>query len=170
MSARNRDDFSPRTRRKLASRAGNVCSVPTCRLPTEGAALGDDAVVDVGIAAHITAAAPGGPRYDASFSPEERRHERNGIWCYAIHGRPDRCRRGAFHGRALAAKEAGGGLARAILALERTVQPISPDALDANNLATLRQLGLSAEETLAGVTARVRAAAQADVAAFKRAL
>ena len=36
--------------------------------------------MDVGVAAHITAAAPGGPRYDPSLSPDQRADATNGIW------------------------------------------------------------------------------------------
>jgi len=36
--------------------------------------------VNVGVAAHITAASPGGKRYDASLSPEHRKHPNNAIW------------------------------------------------------------------------------------------
>jgi hypothetical protein len=32
------------------------------------------------VAAHITAASPGGPRYDPSLTPEERKSAGNGIW------------------------------------------------------------------------------------------
>src|SRR5260370_12566395 len=34
----------------------------------------------VGVAAHITAASPGGPRYDANLTSEMRRSPQNGIW------------------------------------------------------------------------------------------
>ena len=34
----------------------------------------------MGVAAHITGAAPGGPRYDTSLSPEARRHADNAMW------------------------------------------------------------------------------------------
>jgi hypothetical protein len=34
----------------------------------------------VGVAAHITAASPGGPRYDASLSSADRQSAANGIW------------------------------------------------------------------------------------------
>jgi hypothetical protein len=37
-------------------------------------------VVDVGVAAHITAASPGGPRFDPSLSDKERAGATNGIW------------------------------------------------------------------------------------------
>lgn len=36
--------------------------------------------VNLGVAAHITAAAPGGPRYDASLTPEQRSSIENAIW------------------------------------------------------------------------------------------
>jgi hypothetical protein len=36
--------------------------------------------LNIGVAAHITASAPGGPRFDASLTREERRHVNNGIW------------------------------------------------------------------------------------------
>jgi hypothetical protein len=37
-------------------------------------------VIDVGVAAHITAAAPGGPRFDPNLSDKERASATNGIW------------------------------------------------------------------------------------------
>jgi hypothetical protein len=36
--------------------------------------------VDIGVAAHITAASPDGSRYDPSLTPEQRRSADNGIW------------------------------------------------------------------------------------------
>ncbi|GJP28818.1 hypothetical protein NJB18091_15650 [Mycobacterium marinum] len=38
-------------------------------------------MVMIGEAAHITAASPGGPRYDPELTSEERRNITNGIWC-----------------------------------------------------------------------------------------
>ena len=37
-------------------------------------------VVNVGVAAHITAASQGGPRFDVNISEKERRSASNGIW------------------------------------------------------------------------------------------
>ncbi|QCJ96287.1 hypothetical protein DAA61_10575 [Bradyrhizobium sp. WBAH33] len=45
-----------------------------------------DAVANIGIAAHICAASPGGRRYDASMTPEQRAGIDNGIWTCADHG------------------------------------------------------------------------------------
>jgi hypothetical protein len=82
-----RDDFSQKTIKILARRAGNLCSNPECRLPTEGASFEADGYVSVGIAAHITAAAQGGPRYDPSLTSEQRKSVANGIWLCAIHAK-----------------------------------------------------------------------------------
>ena len=83
-----RDDFSLTTKSTLAGRAGHACSNPDCRRPTAGAARGDDAkVVNVGVAAHIKGAAPGGPRYDPLQTAEERRHASNGIWLCSAHAK-----------------------------------------------------------------------------------
>jgi hypothetical protein len=40
-----------------------------------------------GIAAHIAAAAFGGPRYDATLTATQRSAAANGIWVCAIHGK-----------------------------------------------------------------------------------
>jgi len=40
----------------------------------------------VGVAAHITAASPGGARYNADLTPEERVAAENGIWMCGTHG------------------------------------------------------------------------------------
>lgn len=41
----------------------------------------------LGAACHICAAAPGGPRYDAAMSKDERRSVQNGIWMCNIHAK-----------------------------------------------------------------------------------
>lgn len=75
-----RDDFTAPTRRSLAARAGHLCSNPACGALTSGPGEKPDSVVDVGVAAHITAAAEGGPRYDSAMSRAERKSQANGIW------------------------------------------------------------------------------------------
>src|SRR6266404_6234115 len=74
------DDFSEVVKRVLASRVGNLCSNPECRALTSGPQDDPSKAVNVGVAAHITAASPGGPRYDSSLLPEERSGHKNGIW------------------------------------------------------------------------------------------
>ena len=43
--------------------------------------------INVGEAAHICAAAPGGPRYDGNMTSDERRGADNGIWLCDVHAR-----------------------------------------------------------------------------------
>jgi HEAT repeat protein len=75
-----RDDFSPKTIEILAKRVGYRCSNLSCRKLTSGPHEEAHKSVNIGVAAHITAAAPGGKRYDASLSSEERRSIENGMW------------------------------------------------------------------------------------------
>ena len=82
-----RDNFSKTTVDLLAKRAGYRCSNPECNILTVGAAPSADKFMTVGVAAHITAAAPCGPRYDPELTPEKRSHHSNGIWLCEIHGK-----------------------------------------------------------------------------------
>lgn len=75
-----RDEFSIDTKDLLAKRAGVRCSNPDCRQPTSGPQQEDGAILNIGVAAHITAAAPNGPRYDPSMDTTERSSFHNGIW------------------------------------------------------------------------------------------
>lgn len=75
----NRDDFRAPVVRTIAQRAGYRCSNQTCLRPTIGPDGADDSA-SIGVAAHITAAAEGGPRYDPTLTPEERAEAENGIW------------------------------------------------------------------------------------------
>ncbi|WP_341703638.1 hypothetical protein [Ferrovibrio sp.] len=78
---RNRDNFSKQTRRILAHRVGYCCSNPACGVLTAGPKLGDEeGTLDLGVAAHITAASPGGKRYDKNMTPAQRKDASNGIW------------------------------------------------------------------------------------------
>src|ERR1700738_4079969 len=78
-----RDDFSPSTRRILGERAAYICSNPDCRSNTIGPHSDPDRSLDTGVAAHICGAAPGGPRYDPTQTPEERKSIANGVWLCA---------------------------------------------------------------------------------------
>lgn len=86
VTKKNRDDFSPRTKLQIAKRAGWLCSFPACRKPTVGATSDDEGDINIGTAAHICAAASGGPRYNETMSPEERSSVKNGIWMCRDHG------------------------------------------------------------------------------------
>jgi hypothetical protein len=75
-----RNDFSEETKKKLGHRAGWCCSNPRCQRPTSGPSEASKGITNVGVAAHITAASPEGPRYDASLTLEERVSIANGVW------------------------------------------------------------------------------------------
>jgi len=64
----------------LAKRVGYLCSNPNCRALTIGANNTTDKSTSIGIAAHITAASTGGPRYNPNLTTEQRQHIDNGVW------------------------------------------------------------------------------------------
>lgn len=82
-----RDGFADDVRRVIAARAGHLCSHPDCRAQTAGPQVDVSKALNVGIAAHITAASPGGPRFDGALSAEERRGAENGIWLCQTHAK-----------------------------------------------------------------------------------
>jgi hypothetical protein len=80
----SRDNFSKPVVTALRMRAGFICSNPVCRANTVAAAEpDDDSVVCLGKAAHIAAAAAGGPRFDAQMLPSERASISNAIYLCA---------------------------------------------------------------------------------------
>lgn len=88
-----RDDFNPRVIYMLYTRAGGLCSI--CKRPTFGPAKTSDPTsrkpFTIGEAAHICAAAEGGPRYDRDMTANERTGSQNGMWlCVACHRQIDR--------------------------------------------------------------------------------
>jgi len=75
-----RDNFDENTKEILARRVGHRCSNPNCRKLTSGPQTDETKAVNIGVAAHITAASEGGPRYDNLMSTEERKSIENGVW------------------------------------------------------------------------------------------
>ena len=82
----SRDDFSQTTKNLLATQVALLCSFPGCGALTQGPHTNSDKRTNVGVAAHICAAAPGGPRYDPNMSKAERKSPENGIWMCHTHG------------------------------------------------------------------------------------
>lgn len=79
-----RHDFTDGVKALLADRAAHRCSRPDCRLPTLEPSVSDrQRTVRTGRASHICAAAKGGPRYDETQTPSQRRSFENGIWLCA---------------------------------------------------------------------------------------
>lgn len=79
MKKDKRDNFTATVKNKLAKRVLYVCSNPNCKKITIGPDS-ENGINNIGVAAHICAAAPGGPRYDKNMSEEERKSINNGIW------------------------------------------------------------------------------------------
>jgi tetratricopeptide (TPR) repeat protein len=81
VSDRNmRDEFSKKTKETLVKRVGMRCSNPGCRKLTSGPQADSNEAINIGVAAHITAASTEGPRYQPSLSKSERSSIGNGIW------------------------------------------------------------------------------------------
>ncbi|MFA0542250.1 hypothetical protein [Vibrio sp. 10N.222.52.B7] len=75
-----RHDFLESTKRLLREHVANLCSKPDCRVLTLASKIDNCSLSNVGVAAHICAAAPGGPRYKKEQTEAERKHYDNGIW------------------------------------------------------------------------------------------
>lgn len=75
-----RDEFRREVRQALADRVGLHCSNPECGRLTSGPAVDPARALNIGVAAHITAASPGGPRYNPMLTAEQRTSIDNGIW------------------------------------------------------------------------------------------
>lgn len=80
-----RDDFTEATKKLLAERVGYICSNPFCRRVTVGPQIGGEKTVNIGEAAHICAASPGGKRYDTEMTSDKRKSVDNGIWMCRTH-------------------------------------------------------------------------------------
>jgi hypothetical protein len=75
-----RDEFTADVKQVLANRANQTCSNPDCETTTSGPQDDPSKSLNIGVAAHITAASPGGARYDANLTSEQRCSATNGIW------------------------------------------------------------------------------------------
>jgi hypothetical protein len=75
-----RDDFTKQTIADIAKGVGYRCSNPDCTRPTVAANAAQDGIITIGVAAHVCAASPGGPRFNAAQTPEARRGRDNGLW------------------------------------------------------------------------------------------
>jgi UDP-N-acetylglucosamine 1-carboxyvinyltransferase len=75
-----RDNFSRSLINELARRVGMRCSNPWCGRPTSGPSGEPGKAINLGVAAHISAASTGGPRYRAKLSAAKRRDFDNAVW------------------------------------------------------------------------------------------
>ncbi|MHB1180016.1 MAG: hypothetical protein ACYCZO_17025 [Daejeonella sp.] len=83
-----RDNFTQPTISSLAKRVGFLCSNPFCKKHTSGPHIEPHKSTTIGVAAHITAASPQGPRYDSNLTESERSSITNAVWlcanCYTL--------------------------------------------------------------------------------------
>ena len=163
----HRDNFTATTKARLAGRVGYLCSRPECRRLTIGPASGDERLVNVGKAAHITAAAAGGPRYDDSLSQGERRSFSNGIWLCGVHA--DQIDRDEQHYTVDVLRDWKRHAERdAFEALTSGRASVPPTGIKLGlEPELLERLGLSDDEDIEALTARIRKAATSDLDRFK---
>lgn len=81
-----RDNFTPATKSALARNVHFRCVYPGCPLVTHASTPHGDNV-NLGQAAHISAAAQGGPRFDDELTSAQRRAYENGAWLCANHAK-----------------------------------------------------------------------------------
>ncbi|GGI17031.1 hypothetical protein [Oxalicibacterium faecigallinarum] len=81
-------NFSEKTKRAVAARSGWHCSFAECgRLTVGPSEEAPDASANIGEAAHICAASPGGRRYDPKMTHEQRSDINNAMWLCVLHAR-----------------------------------------------------------------------------------
>lgn len=164
-----RDNFSSKTLRTLAARVGYHCSNPSCMDSTSGPALDEEHSINIGVGAHIAAAASGGKRYDPNMTSAERSCGANGIWlcqsCSKLIDSDD----GRFTVELLY-KWKKGAIQRALDAIVGglplgSLKP--PSTFDAADEHFLHGLDLPSTTAIDAVGAQLRAATQNDIAAFR---
>ena len=85
MTRLRENEFKRSVKDQLAKRVAYRCTKPDCRKPTIGPKANSNDADSIGRAAHICAASPEGPRYDASMTSEEISSFDNGLWLCANH-------------------------------------------------------------------------------------
>jgi hypothetical protein len=66
-----RDEFKASVKRQIRDASSGLCCFPSCHALTAAQSRNGKNTV-VGQACHITAASPGGPRFDEALTSEER--------------------------------------------------------------------------------------------------
>lgn len=162
-----RDDFPKQTITEIAKGVGYRCSNPECARPTVGANAAQNGLITIGVAAHICAASPGGPRYEPAQTREGRRERDNGIWLCQNCGKLVDADAQKFTVEVLT------GWKRR--AQERAFRELVAPGVPASTEEALRVGSIIAADTASAADAefdklfaRVQAAARADVAAYKR--
>ena len=80
-----RINFSSKTKRIIAGRAGYQCSFPGCGKVLIGPGKENNEIICIGECAHIFSAADGGPRGKDFLTDEKIRSAENGIYLCSDH-------------------------------------------------------------------------------------
>jgi hypothetical protein len=166
----SRDEFTAATKARIAARQGYLCAFPGCPTPhTVGAARSGDGVINVGTAAHITAASPKGPRFDSKLTSAQRRHQNNGVWMCNVHGKAVDDDDATFAVEQLRKWKAQAETRSLPNVWTNAVLSglVAPDE-DKPDGPLLASLCLSANTDLEALTATVKSAARADLDSFRR--
>ncbi len=166
-----RDDFNRPTKDLLARQAGNRCAHPHCGKPTSGATESSTDAINIGVAAHITAASAGGPRYDPALTPEQRKDASNGIWLCQDHAHAIDADDRGFSAETLRTwkRQAEARSFHALMAGMSGGGPGSGFLLDPGDGIDIRlRFNLAVDEDLVALKAGLLAAAREDAAAFRR--
>lgn len=163
-----RDNFTEPTKRLMAQRVGWLCSNPVCTKPTVGPQKGGPGTMNIGIAAHITAASEGFARYEARLTPEERKAPDNGIWLCSDHAHQIDHDEKAFPVELLLKwkKDAEERAFEQLLTGGRArVEPMGTELAEAFGYLR-QQFGLPQSEDLPALMGRVRSAAERHIETF----
>lgn len=166
-----RDNFHQKTITIIARRVAYLCSNPKCKRHTIGPQAEGEGSINIGVAAHITAASAGGPRYDASLNTDERRDASNGIWlcqaCSKLIDSDDKhfTVKLLREWKSTAEERAFAEIASAPESLDHAAK-ITVE-LDQADRELIRRLGLPTHDDIEAVTLRLRTAAKMDIQTFK---
>lgn len=171
MGAAMRDDFSRVTKELLAKQAGHRCAHPHCGKPTSGADESGTGAINIGVAAHITAASAGGPRYAPDLTTEERKDASNGIWLCQDHAHAIDADDSGFSAETLRTwkRQAQVRSLQALMAGMAGAGPNRGFLLDPGDGIDIRhRFNLAVDEDLVALKAGLLAAAREDASAFRR--
>jgi predicted NACHT family NTPase len=169
MPRRQDDEFRGPTKTLLGRAVAYHCSRPECERLTICANEAGDGTINIGVASHITAAAPGGPRYDSLLSHEQRRHASNGIWLCQNCGKLVDSDESQYTTDQLREwkKNAETKTRSEVARSHRYQTDLDWSAsLDEDDLRQVAQLGLADEDTIDRVIERLNASARRDIDAF----
>lgn len=166
-----RDDFNRATKDLLAKQAGHRCAHPHCAKPTSGADESGTGAINIGVAAHITAASAGGPRYDPALTSEQRKDASNGIWLCQDHAHAVDADDSGFSAETLRTwkRQAQVRSLQALMAGMAGTGPSRGFLLDpGDGIDIWHRFNLAVDEDLVALKASLLAAAREDAAAFRR--